>query len=34
MHAGHTDCEFVEFTEPAVDLDRAAVLLGDDVIAD
>src|SRR5580693_5990547 len=34
MHAGQADCKFGEFAEPAVDLDRAAVLLRDDVIAD
>jgi hypothetical protein len=32
--ARQADREFGEFVDPAVDLDRAAVLLGDDVIGD
>ena len=31
---GQADREFGELAEPAIDLDRAAVLLGDDVMGD
>src|SRR5690349_17866249 len=34
MQARQADCEFGELADPAVDGDRAAVLLGDDVPAD
>ena len=34
MSAGQSNSEFGELADPAVDLDRAAMLLGHDVIAD
>src|SRR3984893_8290021 len=34
MYARQADREFGEIADPAVDLDTAAVLLGDDVVAD